>query len=107
LIGGIHRFFLGGLSCIPCSMATVLAGLFAGLIYLLNKEKLLGIIPAMLFAVAIELIHAGLIVLLIPYSAALDLVLTSIPEMTIANSLGLGICIIIVRSTKESSRPVT
>jgi sigma-B regulation protein RsbU (phosphoserine phosphatase) len=85
-----------------------LAGLFAGLIYLLNKEKLLGIIPAMLFAVAIELIHAGLIVLLmIPYSAALDLVLTSIPEMTIANSLGLGICIIIVRSTKESSRPVT
>jgi len=44
---------------------------------------------------------------MVPYSAALDVVLTSIPEMTIANSLGMGICIIIVRSTKESSRPVT
>jgi len=108
LIGGIHRFFLGGLTCIPCSMATVLAGLFAGLIYYFNKEKLLGIIPAMLFAVAIELIHAGLALLIVhPYSAVLDVVLTSFPEMTIANSLGLGISIIIVHSTKELSRPVT
>lgn len=60
LIGGIHRLFLGGVSCIPCSLATVLAGLFAGLIYILNKEKFLGIMSAMLFAVAIELMHAGL-----------------------------------------------
>lgn len=108
LIGGIHRLFLGGVSCIPCSIATVLAGLFAGLIYISNNEKFLDIMSAMLFAVAIELMHAGLVLLMVhPFANALDIVLTSIPEMIIANSLGVGISIIIIHSTKESSRPVT
>lgn len=107
LIGGIHRFLLGGLTCIPCSLATVLAGLFAGLIYRLNKEKLLGIVSAMLFAVVIELMHGGLILFLVhPYTVALDVVLNVIPKMMIANSLGIGVTIIIIHSTKSSRRPV-
>ena len=107
LIGGIHRFLLGGLTCIPCSLATVLAGLFAGLIYRLNKEKLLGIVSAMLFAVVIELMHGGLILFLVhPYTVALDVVLDVIPKMMIANSLGIGVTIIIIHSTKSSRRPV-
>ena len=104
LIGGIHRFFLGGSTYIACSLATVLAGLFAGFVYILNKERILGIIPSMLFTVAVELMHGGLALLLVhPYTSALDIVLTSIPEMMIANSLGVGISIIIIRSTKEES----
>jgi LytS/YehU family sensor histidine kinase len=87
-------------------LATIFAGLFAGLIFRANKGKLLGIIPAMLFAVAIELMHGGLALLLIhPYSVALDVVLTSIPKMMIANSLGMGVTIIIIHSTKASHRP--
>lgn len=106
LIGGIHRLWLGGLTAVPCSLATIFAGLFAGLIFRFNKGKLLGIIPAMLFAVAIELMHGGLALLLIhPYSVALDVVLTSIPKMMIANSLGMGVTIIIIHSTKASHRP--
>jgi len=97
LIGGIHRFFLGGPSCVPCSLATVLAGLLGGVVYLLNKEKLIGIIPAMLFAAGIELLHGGLALLLIqPWSLAVEIVVTAIPQMIIANSLGVGISIIIV-----------
>jgi phosphoserine phosphatase RsbU/P len=108
LIGGIHRFFLGGATYIPCSLATVLAGLLAGMVYRLNKEKLLGIIPAMLFAAAIELLHAGLALLLVqPFSEALDIVLATIPQMLVAVSLGVGISVIIIHSTKESIRPVT
>jgi phosphoserine phosphatase RsbU/P len=108
LIGGIHRFFLGGPTCIPCSLATVLAGLLAGVIYRLNKGKLLGIIPAMIFACAFELLHAGLVLLIVqPFSDALNIVLATIPQMIIAVSLGMGISIIIIHSTKESGRPVT
>lgn len=106
LIGGIHRLWLGGLTAVPCSLATIFAGLFAGLIFRFNKGKLPGIIPAMLFAVAVELMHGGLALLLIhPYSVALDVVLTSIPKMMIANSLGMGVTIIIIHSTKASHRP--
>lgn len=102
LIGGVHRFSLGGPSCVPCALATVLAGLLAGVIYRLNKEKLLGIIPAMAFAAGIEVLHAGLILLIVqPFADALDIVLSTIPQMIIAVSLGIGISIIIIHSTKE------
>jgi sigma-B regulation protein RsbU (phosphoserine phosphatase) len=97
LIGGVHRFFLGGVTGIPCSIATVLAGILGGAVYLLNKEKLIGIIPAMIFAAGIELLHGGLALLLVqPYSLAVEIVGTAIPQMIIANSLGVGIAIIIV-----------
>jgi phosphoserine phosphatase RsbU/P len=97
LIGGIHRFFLGGPSCVPCSLATVLAGVLGGAVYVLNKERLVGVVPAMLFAAGMELLHGGLALLLIqPYSLAVEIVLTAIPQMVIANSLGVGIAVIIV-----------
>jgi len=102
LIGGIHRFFLGGVTCISCSLSTILAGLFAGLIYRLNSEKLLDIIPGMVFAAAVELIHALLALLLVhPCTIALDIIFQSTPQMMIANSLGIAISIIILRNTRE------
>jgi len=105
LIGGMHRLFLGGVSSVACALATVLAGLFAGLIYRLNKGKLLGILPAMLFAVAIELLHGGIALLIIsPFSVALDIVINNIPPMIVAVSLGVGISIIIIHSVRESVR---
>lgn len=105
LIGGIHRFFLGGVTCVPCALATILAGLLAGLVYRLNK-KLLGIIPAMLFALAIEALHAAIALMLVsPFTEALDIVAATVPQMAVAVSLGMGISIIIINSTKEHSLP--
>ncbi len=102
LIGAVHRYSFGGVSSLSCAMATILAGLLAGFVFILNKEKILGFVPAMLFAVAIELIHGGLALLIIhPYDVALAIVLSSIPEMAIANSLGVGISMIIIHGTKE------
>jgi LytS/YehU family sensor histidine kinase len=61
----------------------------------------------MLFAVGIELLHAGLALALIrPFTEALDIVYTAIPGMIIAVSLGVGISIIIIHSVKESCRAV-
>jgi sigma-B regulation protein RsbU (phosphoserine phosphatase) len=105
LIGGVHRFFLGGPTYIPCSLATILAGLIAGLVYRLNKGKLLGIVPAILFGVAIESMHGGLALLIVqPYSVALAIVIANIPQMMVAVSLGAGISVIIIHSTKEAVR---
>jgi len=59
LIGGIQRLSLGGESAVPCSLATVLAGLLVGMVNRLHKGKLLGIIPAMVFGAGIELLHGG------------------------------------------------
>lgn len=102
VIGGIHRFFVGGVSCVPCSMATILAGLLAGLIFRANKGKLIGAVPAMLFAVAVEVMHGGLALLIVhPFSVAYGIVVTSIPPMIVAVSLGVGVSIVILHSVKE------
>jgi hypothetical protein len=34
-------------------------------VYVLNKERLVGVVPAMLFAAGIELLHGGLALLLV------------------------------------------
>lgn len=106
LIGGIHRFTLGGASCVACSLATVLAGLLAGVVYKLNKERLIGIIPAMIFAVGVELLHGGLALAIVrPFSEAVAIVVADIPEMVIANSLGVGIAVIIIHNTIKLEGP--
>lgn len=102
LIGGIHRFFLGGPSCVPCSLATVLAGILGGAVYHLNKGKLIRVVPAIAFAVGIELLHAALLLLLVqPWGLAVEIMVSVIPQMVIANSLGVGIGIIIVHDLME------
>lgn len=105
LIGGIQRLFLGGDTAIPCCLATILAGLLAGLVYRLNKGKLLGIIPAMVFAAGFEVIHAGIVLAMVrPFTEAVEIVVDVIPAMIIAVSLGVGISVIVIHSTKESCR---
>ncbi len=114
LIGGVHRLFLGGVTGVACSLSTILAGLLAGVVYRLNKGKLLGIVPAILFAVGIELLHAGLALLISrPFDEAVEVVRTSIPPMIIAVPLGVGISVIIFhdimkvegRKTEDSATP--
>ena len=97
LIGGVHRLFLGGFTCIPCGLATILAGVVGGAIYYFNKGKLIGILQAMLVAVIIEALHGGLTLLIArPFADALEVVKTAIPAMMIANALGVAIAIIIL-----------
>lgn len=102
LIGGIHRFFLGGFTCIPCGLATVIAGLIGGAIYWFNKGKLIGILSGLVAAVLVELVHGGLTLLIArPFADALEVVKIAIPAMMVANGLGVAIAIIILQHTKE------
>jgi len=100
LIGGIHRFFLGGITAIPCGISTILAGLICGGIYLLNKKKMIGIMQGILVAIFIEVVHGGITLLISrPFTVALEIIKTAIPPMIIANGLGIAICIIIIHNS--------
>ena len=90
LIGGIHRYFLGGFTCVPCSLATVLAGLFGGIIYILRRGKFIGVPGAVLFAALMESVHMILVLILAhPYSEAVKVVEEVSIPMIFANSLGM------------------
>jgi sigma-B regulation protein RsbU (phosphoserine phosphatase) len=102
LIGGIHRLFLGGFTCVPCSLATVLAGVIAGVVHYFKKGKLVGILQGMLVAIIVEFLH-GVLVLLIarPFNEAIEVVKTAIPAMMVADALGVAIGVIILEHTRE------
>ncbi len=103
LIGGIHRYSLGGFTVEACSLSTVLAGLIGGWIYQLRKGKFVGVSGAILLSVGIELLHFALALLLShPFSQAWVLVQKVIVPMVIANGLGMGIfAFMIVNLLKE------
>nr|QNO55613.1 hypothetical protein JLLEDACL_00012 [Methanosarcinales archaeon ANME-1 ERB7] len=97
LIGGIHRYFLEGFTCVPCSLATVLAGLFGGSLYLLRKGKFIGVLGAVLFAALMESFHMTLTLLLArPYSEAVMVVEEVSIPMIFSNSLGMFIFAFII-----------
>jgi sigma-B regulation protein RsbU (phosphoserine phosphatase) len=99
LIGGLHRYFLGGFVCIPCSVSTVLAGLLGGLIYKLRKGEFVTVWQATLFAAVMECLHLGLVLLIArPYSEALAVVKELILPMTIANAAGVAIFALMTRN---------
>ena len=102
LIGGLHRLLLGGFTCIPCGLATVIAGLIGGAVHYFNKGKLIGIFPGLLVAIVVEIVH-GAITLLIarPLTEAIEVVKIAIPGMMVANGLGVVVGIIILEHTRE------
>ncbi|MDD5188972.1 MAG: LytS/YhcK type 5TM receptor domain-containing protein, partial [Methanoregula sp.] len=72
LIGAAYRSTLDGVTVVPCTIATILAGLFGGLVWLANHRRFVDIRFAVLFAVLIEALHMGLTLLLVrPFSLAL------------------------------------
>ncbi len=92
LVGGIHRYSMGGITYIPCSISTVLAGLAGGLIYQFRKGKFIGIAGATLFMALMEIFHMGLALLIVkPFSTIWPIIRDISLPMTLTNSLGMGI----------------
>lgn len=91
LIGGLYRyFFLGGPTTLPCSIATILSGLFAGIIFLANGRKFIGIFGAVVFAVLMESFHILLVVLILkPQPLALEIAEELTLPVIFANAIGI------------------
>lgn len=95
IIGAIDRFLLGGPTYIPCTIATFLAGLFSGIIYILNKGKFVGVFYAVLFSAFYEIFHI-ILVILTPYDLAFTIVKELSIPIILANSIGMLIFAIFI-----------
>jgi phosphoserine phosphatase RsbU/P len=90
LIGAAHRMTMGGFTVYPCSVATILAGLFGGLIWLFFKRKFAGIMVSVLFAILMEGLHMALVLIFCrPFEQALAVVSTVAFPMIMANAAGM------------------
>ena len=97
LIGGIQRYYVGGFTAASCSLSTVLAGLFSGLIYWANKKKFIGIPGAIAASLAMVSLDMGLALAMDkPYSQAFQIVSQISFPMLAANAIGTTIFAFIV-----------
>jgi phosphoserine phosphatase RsbU/P len=102
LIGAVHRYFQGGFTAVSCSLSTLLAGVLAGIFYLIRRRELPGITTAMVFMCCIELLHMGLTLLIPrPFDQALRLVKAIIFPMVAANVLGIGLFTFMMQNLKQ------
>jgi sigma-B regulation protein RsbU (phosphoserine phosphatase) len=102
LIGAIHRYYQGGFTAESCSLSTVLAGLFAGLYYMVRKGSFPSIRACVIFMICIELLHMGLTLLIAkPFDGALFLVKKIIVPMVVANAFGLGLFAFMIKNLKK------
>ena len=105
LIGAAYRWSLGGFTVVPCTISTILAGLFGGLIWLGYKRKFCGITVAVLFAILMEGLHM-LITLAIcrPFEQALAVVYAVSLPMILANAAGMFIFAFIIENLLNERR---
>ena len=105
LIGAAYRSTLDGVTVVPCTIATILAGLFGGLVWLANHRRFVDIRLAVLFAVLIEAMHMGLTLLLVrPFSLALGVVTNVGIPMILANAIGVFIFAFIITNLQNERR---
>jgi len=90
LIGAAHRMTIGGFTMVPCSIATICAGLFGGLIWLFFQRKFAGTMIAVLFAIIMEGFHMTLVLLICrPVDLAVSVVSAVALPMILANAAGM------------------
>jgi len=103
LIGGVHRYYMGGFTAIPCALGTITSGLAAGLIYTLLKGQL-GIWKPTLYAFVMESADMGLLLLMSqPFDKALNLVSIIAAPMILADTAGIAVFAFML-SKKKSAR---
>jgi sigma-B regulation protein RsbU (phosphoserine phosphatase) len=96
LIGGAYRYHMGGFTALPCSLATVLSGVFGGVVWLW-KKRLIGFVWATVFVFLVETFHMGLVLAIAsPFSEALAVVQVVYLPMTIGNCTGMAVFAFIV-----------
>ena len=105
LIGALHRYSMGGITCFACSLSTLVAGCLGGIIYHFNKGKFIGVFWAILFMAFVEALHMALnLVLSTPYDVVRDIVASVSVPMILANSMGMAIFAFIVTNLIRERR---
>ncbi|SFS61776.1 LytS/YhcK type 5TM receptor domain-containing protein [Paenibacillus sp. 453mf] len=97
LIAGLHRFTLGGFTSLACGLASILAGILAGVFR--KKGGQIRFSKALFLGALAESLQMLIILLLArPYEQALSLVGYIGLPMIVANGIGCALFVLIIRS---------
>lgn len=104
IVSGIFRFYGGGATALPCSVATIVAGFVGSIIYVLNGRRFL----KGRFAVLLMFLYVGFemlfIVGLTPANISIPYINDIYPLMLFGEVLGMILFIMIFREVKSDNK---
>lgn len=102
LIGGVHRYMMGGFTALPCALGTILSGLAAGILLMLCKGNT-GVWKPAIFAFAMETADMALLLMIAqPFDNALKLVNIIAAPMILANTFAITVFAFLLRDMKAA-----
>ncbi len=99
IIAGVHRFLInvGGVTTLPCSLITILAGIISGYIYNKSNEQnkwFYGLVGGLFM----EMLEMFLIMIMVPnFDLAINIVKSVYFPMSFANAIGIAMLILIIQ----------
>lgn len=107
LIAGGHRYLLGGFTAFSCALANICEGILAGLVHRYYPEKPVPWGVALVAGAIGEILQMAIILLTArPYELARELVDAIAVPMIVANSLGVAVFLLIVRTAIDAQERV-
>lgn len=105
LIGGIHRYFLGGITALPCALAPIMAGLAGGFFFLLKRGREIRIWEATLLIAVMEFIHIEMALALSGTGDEMvALTGTALVPMMVSNGGGMAVFIFMLENLARERR---
>jgi two-component system, LytTR family, sensor kinase len=102
-ISGLHRYFLGGFTALPCALATIFEGIIGALTRKYSNDSDFNVKHIFIGTVVAEIIQMGIILLISrPFSIAYKLVNIIALPMILINSFGAAIFVNIIKNERES-----
>ena len=89
LIAGVFRYAQGGVTAVPCTIATLLCGIIGSLIYVWNGKKFLRTLPSIALMFLFTGIEMLLILLLTPERISIRYVSRVYPIMLFGATIGI------------------
>jgi LytS/YehU family sensor histidine kinase len=100
LIGGLHRFTLGGVSALPCTIATILVGIISGLVSTKVSGKNI-LLKAGLLGLGLESLAMALIPVFLPWDLATQVLADAAVPMIAATTIGLMLWVYLFNTLKQ------
>ncbi|MDF2571091.1 MAG: signal transduction histidine kinase, LytS [Sporomusa sp.] len=107
IIAGGHRYLLGGFTAFSCALANLCEGLFAGIIHQLYPGRPIPWWLALVVGMLGEIMQMAIILLTSrPYNLAWELVSEIALPMIVANSLGLAVFMLIIKTAMDAQEKI-
>jgi sigma-B regulation protein RsbU (phosphoserine phosphatase) len=105
-LGGIHRYALGGLTVVPCTIATILAGLIGGGLYLWKRGRPVRVGEAVLVMVVITLLHVRVIApAILGVSSEVTVILdAALVPMLLVNGAGIAVFFFMISNLRRERK---